>query len=36
VVSEKMDFMKAIGLNVNPHSDSFVASKPVVRKNVIS
>lgn len=34
VVSEKMDFMKAIGLNVNPHSDSFVASKPVVRKNI--
>jgi hypothetical protein len=34
VVSEKMDFMKAIGLNVNPHSDSFVVSKPVVRKNI--
>ena len=34
VVSEKMDFMKAIGLNVNPHSNSFVASKPVVRKNI--
>ena len=27
-------FMKAIGLNVNPQSNSFVASKPVVRKNI--
>jgi hypothetical protein len=26
--------MKAIGLNVNPQSNSFVASKPVVRKNI--
>jgi hypothetical protein len=34
VVSEKMDFMKAIGLNVNPHSNSFIASKPIVRKNI--